>query len=100
MAKGLYTNAELLDSLIEDLNRLFKYLIDNQFIAYCTLVGNMGQKIRLLKRNVQHDLDEKDGRIEELKRLLHEAGTEVKDMTPEEFAKKYEKKDGDNNAEG
>ena len=94
MAKGLYTNAELLDSLIEDLNRLFKCLIDNQFIAYCTLVGNMGQKIGLLKRNVQHDLDEKDGRIEELKRLLYEAGTEVKDMTPEEFVKKYEKKDG------
>ena len=69
---GLYDNEGLCDSLLMDLNRTQKLLIDNQFIAFCDLIAKMGQKINNLKKGVRSDLDAKDEEIADLKRLNNE----------------------------
>ena len=94
MAKGLYTNEELVDSLILDLNNLPKELINGQFIQFCTLIEQMGQKLALLRKDIPADIESKNKIIEELKQQLRNAGQEVEDLTPEEFTKKFSSKDG------
>ena len=94
MDKGLYTNTELIDTIILDLNNLPKALIDGQFIQFCSLVDQMGQKLAILKKGVPTDLESKDKVIEQLKDQLRAAGAEIEDMTPEQFIEKYGKKDG------
>lgn len=97
MAKGLYTNEELVDSLILDLNNLPKELFDGQFIQFCTLVGQMGQKLALLKNNIPADIESKDKVIEELKQQLRNMGQEIEELSPGEFIKKFGTKDGAEN---
>jgi hypothetical protein len=94
MANGLYTNDELIDSLILDLNNLPKNLIDGQFIHFCDIVSQMGQKLINLKKGITNDLAGKDRIIEQLKEQLKNTGAEFEEMTPEEFVKKSGKKDG------
>lgn len=94
MANGTYTNVELVDTLIVDLNNLPKELMDGQFIQFCTLVSQMGQKLINLRKGIKADIDSKNKIIEQLKAQLREAGAEVEDMTPEEFIEKHGKKDG------
>ena len=67
--KGLYDNEGLCDSLLMDLNRLPKLLIDNQFIAFGSLIAQMGQKVQNLKNGIRADMDAKDRQIAELKQL-------------------------------
>lgn len=93
MGKGIYTNVELIESLILDLNNLPKELVDGQFIQFCTLVSQMGQKLANLRNGVQNDIDSKNKVIEQLKEQLRNAGAEVADYTPQEFLDKM-KKDG------
>lgn len=87
MAKGLCTNAELVDSLIEELNLLPKLLIDNQFIAFCNRVGQMGQKLALLRKNIDNDLKNKDEKIEALKETIRTLGGDVQDIPVDQFVK-------------
>lgn len=67
--KGLYDSEGLCDSLLMDLNRMQKLLIDNQFIAFCDLIAKMGQKISNLKKGIRADIEDRDRQIEELNRL-------------------------------
>lgn len=94
MAKGTYTNLELVDTLIVDLNRIPTLLYQGQNIAFCDLIAKMGQRLGLLKQGIQADLDNKDKQIEHLKGQLRSAGYEIENMTPDEFVEKYGKKDG------
>lgn len=94
MANGTYTNVELVDTLIVDLNNLPKELMDGQFIQFCTLVSQMGQKLINLRKGIKADIDSKNKIIEQLKAQLREAGAVIEDMTPDEFIQKYGKKDG------
>ena len=96
MGKGVYTNSELIDSLIVDLNNLPKELIDGQFIQFCSIVSQMGQKLLNLRNGVKADLDGKNKVIERLKEQLRNAGAEYTEYTPEEYIEKCEK-DGANN---
>ena len=97
MAKGLYTNNELLDSLLIDLNALPKYLVEGQFIAFCDNVAKMAQKIAALGKGIKADIASKNETIEHLKDLLRESGAEIEDMSMEDFENKYGRKDGANN---
>lgn len=97
MAKGLLTNAELVDTLIVDLNNLPKVLLAGQFIQACAIVTQMGQKLINLRKGIADDLKYKDERIEQLKEQLRQTGAEVTDMSPEEFMQKYGEKDGAEN---
>ena len=49
MGKGVYTNSEL---------------IDGQFIQFCSIVSQMGQKLLNLRNGVKADLDGKNNVIE------------------------------------
>jgi hypothetical protein len=94
MANGLFTNEELIDSLIVDLNSIPKLLIDGQGILFCSIVSSMGQKLVNLKKGIKDDLENKNKVIEELKRALKETDVGCVDMTPEEYLKE---KDGAEN---
>lgn len=85
MAKGTYTNSELVDTLILDLNNIPKLLFDGQYIQFCSVVAQMGQKLINLREGIKADLAGKDRTIEQLKQALRNSGQVVEDMTPEQF---------------
>jgi hypothetical protein len=94
MENGMYTNTELVDAIIVDLNNLSKSLIDGQFINFCTNVSQMAQKLVALREGIKTETSEKNRVIEELKTQLRNIGADVKDITAEEFVEKMAKKDG------
>ena len=67
--KGLYDNEGLCDSLLLDLNKLPRLLIDNQFIVCCSLIAQMAQKITNIKAGIQNDMNAMAVKVEELKRI-------------------------------
>lgn len=97
MAKGVYTNAELVDTLIVDLNTALKELLTGQYINACTIVSQMAQKLVNLRNGIKADIESKNTVIETLKDQLRNAGSDIVDMTPDEFLHEYGKKDGADN---
>lgn len=91
MANGLYTNSELIQTLIVDLNNLIKEQMSGQYIQACTIVSQMTQKLVNLKKTVDRDMESKDQYIADLKQQLKDAGIEIIDMTEEELAEKISK---------
>ena len=94
MKKDIMTNSELIDSLIVDLNSLPKKLIDSQFIQFCAIVAQMGQKLGNLRKTIEDDVKNRNAIIETLKEELRNAGHEVQDMTPQEFIDSMNKDGG------
>lgn len=94
MANGLLNNEGLVDTIIYDLNNLPKLLIDNQFIAFCNLVSQMGQKLINLKKGIKSDIDNKNQVIESLKGTIRNMGEGVTDVSIEEYMEKHIPKDG------
>ena len=90
MANGLYTNSELVDTIIVDLNNLLKLQINGQFVGACNVVTQMTQKLLNLKTGIDNDLKSKDKVIEALKNELRAAGQEVVDIPAEELMKAIE----------
>ena len=97
MANGMYTNSELVDTLIVDLNTIPKDLINGQYINACATIAQMAQKLLNLRNGIKADIENKNKVIEALKDQLRNSGTEAIDMTPEEFMQEYGKKDGADN---
>lgn len=98
MANGFYSNSELVDTLIMDLNNLPKYLIDGQFIQFCNTVTHMGQKLVNLRSGIKQDIEGKDRIIEILKENIRNLGGDAKEMSVEEYLK-AQGKDGAGNGE-
>ena len=94
MAKGTYTNSELIDTIVFDMNNMIKEALSGQYVQICYIVTAMTQKLMNLKKGIEADLTSKDKVIEQLKDQLRAAGAEVEDMTTEQFIEKYGKKDG------
>ena len=69
---GLMDNEGLCDSLMMDINRIQKLLIDNQFIAFCDLIAKMGQKVSNLKKGIRAEISDRDDQIKELRKLNDE----------------------------
>ena len=67
--KGFLDNEGLCDSLLVDLNRLPKILIDGQYIQFCALIASMGQRIANLKKGIKSDMDSMKEKVDELKRM-------------------------------
>ena len=88
MGKGLYTNEELIDSLLIDLNGSVRNIVNGNYIAWCKGVEEIAQKLIVLKKSVADEIENKNRRIEELKQNLHDCGVEVKDIPIKEFIKK------------
>lgn len=93
MANGVYSNAELVDTLIADLNNLIKTQMAGQHINACGIVYQMGQKLVNLRTGIKNDMDSRNKTIEALKNQLRNAGAEFNDVTAEELAERL-KKDG------
>lgn len=94
MANGIYTNSELLDSLLVDLNSVLHEWQSGQYIQACRIIAQMTQKIVNLRETIDNDLKNREQTIETLKEQLRLAGQDVIDMTPEEFLADINKKDG------
>ena len=94
MSKGTYSNAELIDTIIVDVNNMIKEAITGQYVQICYIVTSMTQKLMNLKNGINADIANKNMVIEQLKDQLRSAGAEVEDLSPEEFFEKYCKKDG------
>jgi hypothetical protein len=97
MANGIYTNSELVDTMLSDMNNLLRYGLDGQFIQACAVVTQIAQKLVTLRDSIKADIANKDKTIEELKQALRNAGNPVEDITPEEFVAEFTKKEGAEN---
>lgn len=85
MANGLYTNTELMDSVIVDLNNTLKELFSGQYIQACCHVTQMSQKLVNLRNTIDNDLKNRDETIATLKQGLRDAGITVEDIDPREY---------------
>jgi hypothetical protein len=76
--KGLYDSQGLCDSLLNDLNRIPRILMDGQNIQFCAVIQSMAQRLVMLKKGIKADLESKDKIIEDLKaandELINERG--------------------------
>lgn len=91
--KGLYDSEGLCDSLLMDLNRMQKLLIDNQFIAFCDLIAKMGQKLANLKKGISADIADRDEQIRDLQRLNNELAEKAFGLPVDTGEEKTEEKD-------
>jgi hypothetical protein len=67
--KGLYDNAGLCDTLLYDLNRIPKILMNGQYIQFCAVIQSMAQRLANLKDGIKADMEGKDQTIEQLKQM-------------------------------
>lgn len=88
MANGLYTNSEMIDGLIVDLNNLLKSIFGGQYIGACSIVTGMAKKLSNLRKTIDNDLKNREETIETLKQELRYAGRCVQDVKPSELIEK------------
>ena len=67
----MYTNTELIDSLLIDLNDAVRALLSGQYIAAAGTVSQMAQKLMNLRAGVESDIKSRDQCIEDLRRQIH-----------------------------
>ena len=87
MANGIYTNAELVDSLLSDLNNLLRDQAGGQYIQAAAVVTGMAQKLLNLRTGIDADLKNRDETIATLKEELRACGREVVEIAPEDLQK-------------
>lgn len=83
--KGLYTNSELIQSVICDLNNLLKEQAGGQYINACAIVTSISAKLVSLKSSIDNDLKNRDETIETLKEQLRQHGVEVVEVSAEDL---------------
>ena len=94
MANGIYTNHELVDTIIADLNNVVKQAVNGQYLQCCAVITQITQKLINLRNTVDDTVKNRDQTIETLKEELRNAGHTVNDMTPQEFVDNFMEKDG------
>ena len=94
MANGIYTNHELVDTIIADLNSVVKQAVSGQYLQSCAIITQITQKLINLRNTVDDTIKNRDQTIETLKEELRNAGHTVNDMTPQEFVDNFMEKDG------
>ena len=99
MANGLYTNSELVDTIIVDLNKLIAEVVNGQFIQACSIVTQISQRLLNLRTNIDADLKSKDEVIEDLKAAIRSHDHEIIGLNPEPPVAKNNEKDGANDGE-
>ena len=91
MANGVYTNVELIETILVDLNNMLKELCNGQYINACNDVTQIAKKLINLRENVDNDLKNREQIIEQMKEELRNAGREIVEYTPQEYIEKLEK---------
>ena len=92
MADGIYSNTELMDSVIVDLNDTLKEFMSGQYIQGCCRIAQMSQKLVNLRKTVDNDLKERDKYIKRLITMLNDAGVDYKEIPVEDFIKSVDSK--------
>ena len=82
MANGIYSNSELVDSLINDLNNVLKEQMCGQYVKSCMVITQMAQKLVNLRTTIDNELKGKDQTIEQLKENLARVGVKTMDVSP------------------
>lgn len=90
MAKGLYTNSELVDTIINDLNTFLRLQAGGQHLQACAIVTGMAQKLVNLRTTIDNDLKNRDQTIEMLKERLRDCGQEVIEVPAEQYVKEMQ----------
>lgn len=83
MKNGIYTNQELIGTIINDLNDVLKLQNGGQHIQACAVVTGMAQKLVNLRQTIDDDLKNRDETISTLKARLRACGQEVIEVSPE-----------------
>ena len=94
MTNGLMTNAELIDSIMLDVNKSVKFLVGGNYVSWCDCVSSIVARLANLKKGIIADIDSKNVVIEQLKEQLKRCGNPVVTMKPEELAAAINGKDG------
>ena len=84
---GIYSHAELIDSILTDLNSLMKFHMIGEHVMACAIMTGISQKLMKLKEGVANDLKNRENTIEQLKEELRACGREVIDIPANEFGK-------------
>lgn len=87
MANGIYSNSELVKSLVADLNALIKNELCGEYVMACAIVTGMTQKLMNLQKTIDNDLKNRDETIEMLKERLRACGQEVIEVPSGEYEK-------------
>ena len=85
MANGLYTNSELIDSLILDCNESAKAIVAGNMVLWCKTVYEMVVKLQNLKKGITEELKNRDENIEILKEQLRNMDATVEDISVDEL---------------
>lgn len=87
---GIYNHAELIESILSDLNSLMKYHMIGEHVAACAVMTGISQKLLRLKEGVGNDIKNRDQTIEVLKERLRECGQEVIEVPAEQYVKEMQ----------
>ncbi len=87
---GIYNHAELIDSILSDLNSLMKYHMIGEHVAACAVMTGISQKLLRLKEGVGNDIKNRDQTIEVLKERLRDCGQEVIEVPAEQYMKEMQ----------
>ena len=87
MSKGVYTNEELLDSIIVDCNESVKSIVSGQYLQFCNLMSTIAMKLNSVKNGIIADMARKNETIEALKEQLKNSGSEVQEIPVEQLMK-------------
>lgn len=81
----MYTNSELIGSILTDLNEMMKYQVAGQFLQATTVFVGIVQKLVQLRQHIDDDLKNREETIQSLKDELRACGREVVDIPADEF---------------
>ena len=77
MSKGIYTNSELIEMVLDDLNTALKLQCIGQHLQACVIMTGIVQKLTNLRGSIDNDLKNRDETIETLKKELRKHGVEI-----------------------
>lgn len=69
----MYSSSEILDSIIEEMYRLFQALITGNYSNFCTLFADIISKLAALRKGLGEEQASKERQIEELRAQLERA---------------------------
>lgn len=90
MANGLYTNSELIETIIDDLNTFLMFQVSGKHVQACAIMTGMAQKLVNLRKTIDNDLKNRDQTIEMLKERLRDCGQEVIEVPAEQYVKEMQ----------
>lgn len=83
----MLTNEELVDSLIVDCNNAVRSCVCGEYVAFCSTVVQMVQKLSNLKVGIASDMKNREENIAMLEKRLADLGHPVEKVSAQELLK-------------